>query len=107
MHRGRGVRQCEERQQFAADSLTAEALERGRQRRAGGQPLGIGPAAEPRLEAEEPQYAQVVLADAGLRVADEANAAFGEVLEPPEEVGNLQGFGVDVERVDGEIAPRR
>ena len=57
-----------------------------------------------RMEAEEPHDPQVILADAGMRIADEADAAGGEIAHA---VGIVVKLPVETERegVDGEIAP--
>ncbi len=72
----------EDFQQFRAHAL-------GRERRQpcplgdrGGEAVGVEPAfAEPRREAQEPQDAQVILADALARRADEPHPAEGEIGE--------------------------
>lgn len=47
----------------------------------------------------------MVLADAGLGIADEAHAAQGQIVQPAEIVADFVGDRVGIERVDGEIAP--
>jgi len=58
------------------------------------------------MEAEEAEDAQIVLAHPRLRIADEAHAAGGEILEAVEIIvdDTVEPAG---ERIHGEIAPRR
>ena len=62
----------------------------------------LGP--ESRVEAEEAQDAQVVLGDAAIGIADEADAVGGKIVDAAEEVGDCAARRVGVERVDGEVA---
>ena len=57
-------------------------------------------------ETEEAQDAQIVFADAFVRLADEADAALGEIGEPADVI--VHGpVGGQRQRVDGEVAPQR
>jgi hypothetical protein len=77
-------------------------------RRAGVEPLRIGFAApEACVKAEETQDAEMVFGNPGERIADEPDPPGNEVLPAAEIVVNGAGFGLCVERVDGEIAPGR
>ena len=105
LDRGSGVGDREQVLQFPADPLAAEALERGRELGAGALRFFVELGAEARLEAIVAQDAQVILADARVRIADEAHAAFFEVGQAVEEIEQFQRDGVGVERVDREIAP--
>ena len=58
------------------------------------------------MEAEQAQDAQIVLANAPRRVADEPHAARLQILDAADEIENLAA-GVGVERVHGEIAALR
>ena len=62
--------------------------------------------AEARVEAEEAQDAQMVLGDALERLADEGDAARGDIGLAADMVDHLAGQRIGVERVDGEVAPR-
>ena len=93
-HGRRGIGQGEQVQQLHRHALAAEALERRRELGAGLLGLGVERAAEAGLEAVVAQDPQVILADALARVADEADAVRGEVVEPAEIV-------VDLERLAG------
>jgi hypothetical protein len=101
------VARDEDFQQFRAHPL-------GRKRRkprplgnGGGKAGRIQPAvAEARRKAQKAQDAQIILADALARIADEAHAAGGEIGEPPDVVAH-ETLGVERQRVEGEIAPTR
>ena len=68
---------------------------------------GVGLAfAEAGMEAEEAQDAKMVLGDALERLADEADAARGDIVEPAEIIEDLAADRVGIERVDGEVAAR-
>jgi len=89
--------------------ISAPIRSRERIRRTGRQPLGVDAKlgrAIPGAEPEEPQDAQVILADPGFGIADEAQM-------PPCQIGKAfaqridhRAIGVGVKRVHGEIAPR-
>ncbi len=95
-----------------ARSFSPSARTRSRDRRAKSPALAAGglqsvPVGRPvrvlGMEAEKPQDAQVVLADAGWRVADEADPPGGEIREAVRVV--VEGpVGAERERVDGEVA---
>ena len=57
-------------------------------------------------ETEEAQDAQIVFADALARLADEADAAVGEIGEPADVIVH-DPVGGQRQRVDGEVAPQR
>jgi hypothetical protein len=82
--RSAGIGQGQQVEQLHRHALAAEALERGRELGAGVLGLGVERAAEAGLEAVVAQDAQVILADALARVADEAHAARVEVGEAAE-----------------------
>ena len=63
--------------------------------------------AEAGVEAEIAEDPQMVLGDALQRLADEADGAGLQVVEPAEIVEQFAVTGIGVERIDGEIAPRR
>ncbi len=68
---------------LGADALARQLLEPGTAGDAGAHALGVGQATTVhRMEAEEPQDAQIVLGDPGRGIADEAHAARLEVGEP-------------------------
>ena len=73
---------------------------------AAARPSASGASASPysRAEAEEAQDAQVVLADALARVADEAHALGLEVAVAAERIVH-RAVGIAIERVHGEVAP--
>ena len=48
----------------------------------------------------------MILFDPGCGIADEAHAVRGQIVQPAEIVVDRQRFGVGIERIDGEIAPR-
>ena len=94
-------------QQFARDPFARQRHQVVGARGAGIQPGGIDPVAEPRMEAEEAQDAQVILRDAPQRIADEAHPARGQIVQPAEIVEHLARRRVRIERVHREIAPGR
>ena len=63
--------------------------------------------AEPRMETEEAQDAQMILGDPLQRVADEAHAPGLQVGQTAEIIEQFAGRGIGIERVHREIAPRR
>ena len=69
--------------------------------------LAVEPArGEPGREAEEPEDAQIILANASVRVADEAHPSSAKILEPADIIVD-NPIGAERQRVDGEIAPPR
>jgi hypothetical protein len=107
-HGGGGIGQGEEVHRLHADAFARQALQGCGQIGAGLLGLGIGVSGtEAGAEAEVAQDAQMVLADALMRIADKADAAILQILQAAEIVEDLQRFGIGIERVDGEIAPRR
>ena len=90
-------------------NLVPDALPRQDRKPARSAPEAASPSASGspsrvfRVEAEEPQDPQVILANARPRVADEADAAGGEIGDA---VGIIVKLPVETERegIDGEIA---
>ena len=107
MHGGRRIGEREQVLQFRAHAFAAQPLQRRGQRLAGCTRLGIPLVAEPCGEAEIPQDAQMVFADSGCRIADEAHAACGEIVEAAEIIVHHQRQRMRIKRVDCEIPPRR
>ncbi len=102
-----GVRRDDELESFGAHALARQPRHAAAPADGRGEASAIdGAVAEPGGEAEEAQDAKIVLADALVRVADEADAARGEVVEPAERIMDLS-VGAERERVDGEVAPAR
>jgi len=102
-----GIRRLQQAQQFVAQALAGEALQvrrllsqHGQGRRLGRQLAVVG------LEAEEPQQAQIVLADSLARFPDEAHTAGRQVLAPAEGVEKLP-FRAAGHGVEGEVPARR
>ena len=88
-----------------AHPLWRELRQAGALAHAGGQALRVGRAlAVLGGEAQEAQDAQVVLADALLRIADEAHATGREIRVAAERI-EQRAVGAAVEGVDGEVAP--
>ena len=100
-----GVGRGEKPPHLGAHPLGREPLDARREPRAGGEARRIRrPLAVPGVEAEEAQDAKVVLADAGLRIAHEAQPPREQVWQAPERV-HEPPTGLGVERVHGEVAP--
>ena len=85
--------------------LAGQGLQPLRQRGTGRESIGVDPLPVPGVEAEEAQDAQVILADAGLRLAHEADAAGQQVGQASERVHH-SAIRLGIERVHGEVAPR-
>ena len=102
-----GARRFEQAQHLGADALARKLRKAGAKRERGRKSLRIRFALRiRRREAEEAQDAQVVLADALVRVADEAHPPGVEICIAAERI--VDGpLAVAVERVDGEVAPAR
>ena len=97
----------EQPDELLADAFGGEHLEAGTLARAGEEAVRVVVAVGVlRGEAEEPEDAQVVLADALAGIADEAHAARHEIVEPAERIVDRAG-GVAIERVDREVAASR
>ncbi len=99
------MRRDEKLHQFAADPLARQRREAVARDDAGVQPVAVRHAVRiRRLEAEEAQDAQIILGDAAGRIADEADPAFGEIVETADVIVD-DAVGRDRQRVDGEVAP--
>ena len=57
-------------------------------------------------EAEEPQDAQIILANPRFRIADEAHPSRAKILEPADIIVD-RPVGAHRQRIDGEVAPAR
>ena len=98
---GRG----EELDQFGAHPLAREPPKAIARPDRGGEAVAVEPArGVSGREPEEAENAQVVLADARVRVADEAHPPRREVLEPADRIVD-RSVGAERQRVDGEVAP--
>ncbi|VUD75015.1 hypothetical protein MET9862_05652 [Methylobacterium symbioticum] len=100
-----GARRLQQLQELGPHPLAREPVEGLARRDAGGERRAVRRALpEPGVEAEETQDAQGVLADAGRRIPDEADAARREIRHAPGGVVQVSGR-VEGERVHGEVAP--
>ena len=102
-----GISRFQQAQQFLCHPLRRQRLQLVLGLRRGAQTFGIHIAlAIPGVEAEQPQHPEIVLRDARMRIAHEAHPAGDQVFHPGGIVENLAAGG-GIERIDGEIAPRR
>ena len=87
-----------------ADALARELIEAGAAGDTGGEALRIGRTrAVGGMEAEEPQDPQIILGDAGCRIADETHAPRFDIGEPTHIIVD-GAVARDGERIDREIA---
>jgi hypothetical protein len=106
-HQLRPAQSDEQAQHLLAHPLGRQQAKSSALGNAGGKALGVGRTlAIVGGQAEEAQDAQVVLADARRRIADEAHAALGEIGIGAERVEHL-AVGAAIERVDRKVAPAR
>ncbi len=105
-HRHR-IGQREKLEPFVRDPLARQGHEVVGTFGAGCKARRIHLAREARRKAEEAQDPQMILGDALQRFADEPHPPRFKVGKSAEIVLHLAGRRIEVERVDGEIAPRR
>src|SRR5690606_33885623 len=91
--------------QLGPDPLARKMLQTVLVPRAAFQTVGIRPSfSVPGKEAEEAQDAQIVLADAIVRIADEAQATGADVVDAANQV-HYPAVRLGIEAVDGEVTP--
>ena len=101
------ARRDEELHEFGAHALAREPRETVARADRGGEALAVEPArGESGREAEEPENAQIILANPRVRFADEAHPSRAEILEAADVVVD-RSVGAERQRVDGEIASPR
>jgi hypothetical protein len=102
-----GMGGLQQPQQFLGDAFRRQALELVLGQGCRAQAFRVDLAlAVPGMKAEQPQHPQIILGDAGARIAHEPHLAGDQVLDPGGIVENL-AIGRGIKRIDGEIAPRR
>ena len=90
--------------EFGADAFGGDEAEFSGGVRGGLRRRGIGRESEPGCEPDEPEDAEVVLAEADHGIADGAEDARAEVVEAADAVDDLFRGGVEEQAVDREVA---
>ena len=100
-----GAPRRDELQEFGAHALPRQAREAVAGADRSGQTHRVETArGEAGREAEKAQNAQIILANALIRVADEAHASGGEIVESADRIVD-RSVSSERERIDGEVAP--
>ncbi len=92
--------------QFVANALAANLIDLWRQFLNRGEGTWLNDVPEARGEAHRAQHAQLVFAEAQLRLADGSHHALSEIFPPPDKIQHpVAAERIHQQAVDGEVAP--